>query len=485
MNLLLKNLKTDQKFLISQTISFGLVLCSLFMIKILGRDLPNQVPLFFTRTWGEGQLAPKVFLYLIPIAQTLFSLVHLLIINASINKRKNEYATIFNYLNIFVGFLITAFLLKIVANLSFFPYNKVDARFINILFPFLISFLISVFSGKYIIKLARKLNIVTNPNTDSHPAMLIKTPIPRAGVLIFYAGFIITSLIFLPLNSKRTIGILIGTSLMTLLGVLDDKYKDINRYIRLGAMAMIAAIPSLFGVIIFYLNNPFNGPIKLDSVVFKFSAFSTEHKIYILAVIFSIMWMLWIMNTLSWSNGIDGQFSGIAGIAALTIAILSLRFAKIDQENINTATLSVITAGAVFGTTLFTWYPQKILWGFGATAVGLVLASTALLSVSKVAIASLVLLIPLMDGAVAIVRRVSKGKSPFYGDREHLHHKLLNMGWSKPQVALFYWVITAALGICAIVSSGKNTILTVTTFGGIVGFVIILFNLFSVKKGKE
>jgi len=346
----------------------------------------------------------------------------------------------------------------------------------------LISFLISTFSGKYVIKFARRLNIVTNPNTDKHPAMLIKSPVPRAGVLIFYSGFIITSLLFLPLNSKKIVGIILGTTLMTILGVLDDKYKDINRYIRLGLMTIIAAITSLLGVITFYLNNPFGTPIKLDSVVFRFEAFNSEHKIFALAVIFSIVWMLWIANTISWSNGIDGQFSGIAGITALVIAILSLRFAQIEQENINVATLSALTAGAVFSTAFFTWYPQKILWGFGATAVGIVLASTALLSVSKVAVASLVLLIPFLDGLVAIMRRLSKGQSPFFGDREHLHHKLLDIGWSKPQIAIFYWTITAILGTAALVYSEKNTALTVTTLGGVVGFIIIVFNLINVKK---
>jgi len=482
MKTLLRNLKTDQKFLISQTISLGLIACSVFLIKLLSKDLPDQIPLFFTKAWGEGQLLPKTFLYLIPGIQIIFSIFHLRIITTSIKRHRPEYTAVFNYLSIFINALFLAFLLKIVSETTFFPYNKVDARFINIIPPFLISFLISVVSGRYVIKLAYKLGVITNPTTDKHPAMLIKAPIPRAGVLIFYAGFIITALLFLPIQSKRIVGILIGTSLMTLLGILDDKYKDINRHLRLIAMAIIAAIPSLLGVITFYLNNPFGNSVKLDSVVFRFEAFNSEHKIYVLAVAFSIAWMLWIMNTLSWSNGIDGQFAGIAGIAALTIAVLSLRFARIDQENINTATLSAITAGAVLGTALFTWYPQKILWGFGATAVGLVLASTALLSVSKIAIASLILLVPLMDGLVAIIRRVSKGKSPFFGDREHLHHKLLDLGWSKPQIALFYWVITAALGIAAISSSGKNTVLTITTFGGIAGFVIILFNLFNIKK---
>lgn len=482
MKTLLKNLKSDQNFLISQIISLGLILCSVLIINLLKCDLPKFVPLFFTKSWGEAQLAKTSMLYLIPIVQTLFTFSHLVITNISLNKRKTEYATIFNYLAIFVNALFTAFLLKIVANLSFFPYNKIDARFINIIPPFLISFLISVFSGKYVIKFARKLNIVTNPNTDTHPAMLLKSPVPRAGALIFYIGFITTALLFLPLGSKKIIGVLIGTSLMIILGVLDDKFKDINRYVRLGIMGLIAAIPSLCGVLTFYLNNPFNGSIKLDSLVFRFSAFDSEHKIYVLAVIFSIMWMLWIMNTLSWSNGIDGQFSGIAGIAALTIAILSLRFAKIDQDNINTATLCALTAGAVFGTSFFTWYPQKILWGFGATAVGLVLATTSLLSVSKIAVAALVLLIPFLDGMVAIIRRISKGRSPFFGDREHLHHKLLDLGWTKPQVAIFYWVITAAFGATAIWSSGKNTMLTIFTFSGVVGFIIILFNLFSIKR---
>ncbi len=159
-----------------------------------------------------------------------------------------------------------------------------------------------------------------------------------------------------------------------------------------------------------------------------------------------------------------------------------MRFAPIDQENLNIATLSAIAAGAIFGLTPYTWYPMKIMWGFGATAVGLVLASTSILSISKVAVASLVLLVPFLDAAVSMIRRVLKRRSPFFGDREHLHHKLLDLGWSKPQVALFYWVITGFLGAIAIASSGKDTILTIVTFAGVIGFSIIVLNLIGSKK---
>ena len=479
---IIRNLKQNQRFLISSTISFGLLFLSVLLIKYTQNILPSLVPLWLTQKWGEGRLAPKTFLYIIPLIQFIFTLTNTLIINLAIKKRKNEYETVLSYLSIFVNLLFLSFLFKIISNITFFPFNTIDARFLNIIPPFILSLGISAFSTKYVIKFAHKFNVVTDPRTDTHPAMLIKAPVPRAGVLAFYIGFIITSLLFLPLDSKKFIGIYAGTTLMVILGVLDDKFKDINRYIRLLIMLGAATFTSLFGVITFYLNNPFNSSIKLDGLIYKFNAFGGDHKIFILAVLFSIAWMVWVMNTISWSNGIDGQFSGIAGITALTIALLSLRFAPIDQENLNIATLSAIAAGAIFGLTPYTWYPMKIMWGFGATAVGLVLASTSILSISKVAVASLVLLVPFLDAAVSMIRRVLKRRSPFFGDREHLHHKLLDLGWSKPQVALFYWVITGFLGAIAIASSGKDTILTIVTFAGVIGFSIIVLNLIGSKK---
>jgi len=478
------NIKENQKFLISLNLSIGLAIFSILLIKYLFNKVPNDVPIWYTKPWGREQTAERLFLYTIPLLQIIFTLINSLVMNYSINKRRNEYVGVFSYLGTFTNLSLFAFLLRILSITTFFPFSIIDPRFLQLVPPFLLSLLISLISGKFVIKLAKKFDIVTNPQTDTHPAMLINRTVPRAGALAFYIGFIATSLLFLPLNSKKFIGIYVGTTLAIILGILDDKFKDINRYLRLILLSGIAAVTSLFGVLTFYLNNPFGGALKLDIIPLQIEVAGSIHKIFPIAVIFSIVWIIWVMNTISWSNGIDGQFAGIAGITALTIALLSLRFAPTNSENINVATLAIITAGAVFGLTPYTWYPMKIMWGFGATAVGLVLASISILSVSKVAVASLVLLVPFLDALFAIIRRISRKKSPFFGDREHFHHKLLDMRWTMPQIAIFYWVVTFVLGTLALLYSDKGKILTLITFGGIFGFILIIFNLFNRNAHK-
>src|SRR5690606_841697 len=99
----------------------------------------------------------------------------------------------------------------------------------------------------------------------------------------------------------------------------------------------------------------------------------------------------------------------------------------------------------------WSFYPQKIMPGYGgATLAGFLIAVLAVISGAKLATALLVILIPLVDSVWTVVRRVLNGHSPVWGDRLHLHHQLLNMGWSIPQICLFYYAIGLILGILAL-----------------------------------
>ncbi|MCX6783672.1 MAG: hypothetical protein NT141_01180, partial [candidate division WWE3 bacterium] len=200
----------------------------------------------------------------------------------------------------------------------------------------------------------------------------------------------------------------------------------------------------------------------------------------IITDLFTILWILWVSNLLSWSNGIDGQFSGVAGLTALFIAILALRLIPGDHNQIQTTRIAAIAAGAALGLTPATWNPCKMLWGFGATAVGLVLASLSVMTGSKVATATLVVMVPFLDAVATIIRRVSLKKSPFWGDRGHLHHKLLDAGYSQPQIAILYWLATGILGVVAVFTSGQVKTLAVMTLGILVASLVVLTNL----KGK-
>jgi UDP-GlcNAc:undecaprenyl-phosphate GlcNAc-1-phosphate transferase len=96
---------------------------------------------------------------------------------------------------------------------------------------------------------------------------------------------------------------------------------------------------------------------------------------------------------------------------------------------------------------------------------------------TKVAAATLVLIVPTLDAIITIVRRVIQRKSPVWGDRGHFHHRLLDMGFSQQSVAIFYWILTIVFGAVALISSGKEKILALLTISGAVAFILVAVNL--------
>lgn len=153
------------------------------------------------------------------------------------------------------------------------------------------------------------------------------------------------------------------------------------------------------------------------------------------------------MNITGWSSGVDGQMPGFVSIAAVIIGLNSLKFSAHDISQVTVAQLSFITAGAFLGFLPWNFFPQKIMPGYGGkTLGGLMIAALAILSGNKVGTALLVLAIPMLDALYAFFRRLASRKSPFRGDRAHLHHRLLDLGWGKRRIALFYWSVSAILG---------------------------------------
>jgi len=166
-------------------------------------------------------------------------------------------------------------------------------------------------------------------------------------------------------------------------------------------------------------------------------------------------------NIVNWSKGLDGQMPGFVAIAAVFMGLFSLRFSS-DITQWEVTSLAAITAGAYAGFLLFNFFPQKIMPGYGGgTLAGFLLAILAILSGAKVAAMILILAIPTTDAIVSIIRRVYQGKSPVWGDRGHLHHHLLDSGWSRPQIALFYWAATFVLGLLSLKLNSAQKIFTI------------------------
>jgi UDP-GlcNAc:undecaprenyl-phosphate GlcNAc-1-phosphate transferase len=184
------------------------------------------------------------------------------------------------------------------------------------------------------------------------------------------------------------------------------------------------------------------------------------------------------MNALNWSSGVDGQLSGIAIIGLLALGVAANRYSTTDSSQIVVTTLSFAAAGSYLGFLPWSFYPQKIMPGYGgATLAGMLLASLSILAGAKLATIVLVLIIPLVDGAWAIIRRIAAHRSPVWGDKMHLHHQLLALGWSKRQVAVFYYFLSALFAYLALGLDHRERF-----FAILVGGVVILAALITLAQ---
>jgi len=320
----------------------------------------------------------------------------------------------------------------------------------QIISPLIVSFIVSAITTPLIIRFAPILGIIDNPLKRKGPATLHKKPIPRGGGIPIFLAIFITSLIFLQIT-QRTLAILAGAFIITSIGFLDDQ-KDINPYFRLLGQFIASLIVAGSGIGIAFISNPLSAGkvIDLSNPKIFFQINGQTHSLWIISATFAIIWLIAIMNSVSWSSGVDGQLSGFVSLAALTILFLSLRFQN-DLSQKPVIILSAATAGAYLGFLPYHIYPQKIMPGFGGgTLAGYMLAVLSILSTTKVGTLLMVLAIPVADAAYAILRRIKSGKSPVWGDRKHFHHRLLDAGWSIPKIATFYWITTAFLGFLAI-----------------------------------
>lgn len=328
--------------------------------------------------------------------------------------------------------------------------------------PFLFAFIISTAITYMTIVGYRKLGIVDKSTKKQHPKHIHSKPVPRGGGIPIFIAIFITTLIFGSFDSHMA-AIFLGAIILMILGILDD-IMDLSPYLRLIFGVIVAGIVVYSGIGISYVSNPFGGP----PIVF--------HNLWI-ADLVAMVWIVWGMNFVNMgAKGLDGQLPGIVVIAAIVMGILSNRFSS-DIVTWSSSFLAFAVAGAYGGLLIFNIYPQKIMpgWGGGAQA-GYFLAVLSILSGSKLATALIVLGIPLMDVVYAIIRRVRAGRSPVWGDDEHLHHQLLKLGLSKTQVAMLYWIFTALLGTIALQLNSQMKIYTILLIFVSVGGVLLWIN---------
>ncbi len=324
--------------------------------------------------------------------------------------------------------------------------------------------------------LAKKLKLVTDSKTRAHPAHTHKGIIPRAGGVPIFLAFLCSALVFLDLD-KIIVGIMIASLVHVLIGLYDD-YIDSSPYSRFIGNFLVAAIVVAAGLGIPYLSNPFGGVVHFDTIVWSFNLFG-PHSILVIGDMLAIIWLVWTTNMVNWSKGVDGQLPGFVAIACIFLGLLSQRFVAHDVNAQTVMTLSFIFAGAYLGFLPFNFYPQKIMPGYGGGGLaGLWLGILAILSFGKIGTAILILAIPTTDAVYSILRRLKNKQSPFKADWGHFHHRLLEIGWGRRRIAVFYWSVSAVLGVASLFLQGIEKVIAFATVSAILlAFILIIDHL--------
>ncbi|HEY5436378.1 MAG TPA: MraY family glycosyltransferase [Candidatus Limnocylindrales bacterium] len=282
-------------------------------------------------------------------------------------------------------------------------------------------------------------------------------PIPRGGGVAVAVAFLLVAITGIAINAQtgavpvpvalkpsHLVALLAGGAIATLLGVLDDTFQLRARWQLLGQL-VLAALAVAAGILVTDLNNPFGpGDIELSTPF---------------AIGFSMLWIVGMINSINFIDGLDGLSSGIALIAAATLGLISLTTAVGPVGQPFIGILCFALAGSLLGFLRWNFHPASIFIGTsGVMFVGYTLAVLSILGTAKVAVALLVLGVPILDTFWIIVRRLSSGHSPFTPDRGHIHHRLLDLGLSHSQTVLVIYAICLSLAVLSLVTSGTGQV---------------------------
>ncbi len=310
----------------------------------------------------------------------------------------------------------------------------------------LLAFLVSLLLHGAALRLFPRIGLLDFPERYGHKRRRLPYP---TGILSVATFLLLFPLLF---PWSRTTAIL-GTCVVILAGinVVDDR-RRLSPLLRLVAQATAAFALFATGVRIYSLTNPFPSLTGFDVIPLDRVVFQTEivGSLPLWSGAFTIVWLLLTMNALNWFDGIPGQVSALSGIGFLTIGILSLS-GRVNQPEI--AAIALTLSALALAGLLFDFPPNKVLMGdTGSMFFGLLLGVLTIYSGGKVATSFLVLGVPLIDLLFVMVRRIVAGKSPIKGSAsgEHLHHRLLEKGWSPRQVILLTAGLGGAFGVTAL-----------------------------------
>lgn len=242
-----------------------------------------------------------------------------------------------------------------------------------------------------------------------------------------------------PNEAIRLFGLLLGGTLIFGVGVLDDIYEfgPLPQFIG-QAVAAIVAIACL--IFIEYVNNPLTGQ-QTDTFPFP------------VTVVVTFFWLIFMMNTMNFLDGLDGLAGGVTLIAGAMLFINSAY--RVTPAQTSVSFLPVALVGVCAAYLLFNFYPARIFMGGGAQYLGFTLGALSIIGGAKMGTILLVLGLPLIDVVWQALDRLWHGRSPFRGDRGHLHFRLLDMGFTQRQIVIGYYAFCLFFGALTLVTSSQ------------------------------
>ncbi|MGQ9908820.1 MAG: MraY family glycosyltransferase [Candidatus Flexifilum sp.] len=309
-----------------------------------------------------------------------------------------------------------------------------------------IVFLLSLVTTLTLIPLAdwigRRFNITSKPGGRRLNEGDIRR-VSKLGGIALYGGFTLAVVAAQalpvprldPYEVIRLIGLLLGSTIIFVVGIIDDliELKPLPQFL---GQFLAAGVAIAFQIFIEYVNNPFTGQ-------------QTDPFPPIVTVTLSFFWLVGMMNTMNWLDGMDGLAGGVAVIAGVML-FLNSAF-RIEPQQISVSLLHLALVGAAFGFVLFNFYPAQIFMGGGAPYLGFLLGALSIIGGAKMATILLVMGLPLVDAVWQVFSRLRQGRSPFVGDRGHLHFQLQDRGFTQRQIVIGYYLFCAFFGALALV----------------------------------
>ena len=314
-----------------------------------------------------------------------------------------------------------------------------------------------------------KLHLLDYPERYGLKRKRLPYPTGIISVLTFLAVFLI-----LEKHTEASLGLTVAILSLAAVCFIDDR-RPLPFSVRLTVQLFCALLIFLTGTRIFTITNPLGGIIPLDTWVIVSPLFKNPS---VIGAAFTMFWLGLTMNALNWFDGIRGQVSVVSLLGFLTIGALSISDRVGDTH---LATLTFTLAGIAAAGLLFDFPPAKVVMGdTGSMFFGLMLGVLTIYSGGKVATGFLVLGVPLIDSMIVVTRRIAKGASPFRGNAtdEHLHHRLLRIGWSERQVIALTMALGSSFGIAALFMSTMEKFLAALALLG----MMLLLSVYSERK---